>query len=96
MGFREKDFVKNGFEPKTSSGKLLEGKFTVPTWVDQDTIIFIQFWHQEEVTDSLYPSLLYIWKRGEPIEKAKKLFEIPKNYIRVLASKLLPIIFLHL
>ncbi|QCS23948.1 prolyl endopeptidase [Rickettsia parkeri] len=34
MGFREKDFVKNGFEPKTSSGKLLEGKFTVPTWVD--------------------------------------------------------------
>ncbi|QCS23947.1 prolyl endopeptidase [Rickettsia parkeri] len=52
--------------------------------------------HQEEVTDSLYPSLLYIWKRGEPIAKAKKLFEIPKNYIRVSASKLLPIIFLHL
>ncbi|KJV97482.1 prolyl oligopeptidase, N-terminal beta-propeller domain protein [Rickettsia amblyommatis str. Darkwater] len=49
MFFREwdlekKDFVKNGFEPKTSSGKLLEGKFTVPTWVDQDTILYlIQF-----------------------------------------------------
>ena len=41
------------------------------------------------MTDSLYPSSLYIWKRGEPIEKAKKLFEIPKNYIRVSASKLL-------
>ncbi|ABY72178.1 hypothetical protein RPO_01230 [Rickettsia rickettsii str. Arizona] len=52
--------------------------------------------HQEEVTDSLYPSLLYIWQRGKPIEKAKKLFEIPKNYIRVSVSKLLPIIFLHL
>ncbi|WP_040258037.1 prolyl oligopeptidase family serine peptidase [Rickettsia hoogstraalii] len=94
MFFREwdlekKDFVKNGFEPKTSSGKLLESKFTVPTWVDQDTIIFNPVLHKEEVTDSLYPNSLYIWKRGEPIEKAKKLFEIPKNYIRVSAGKLL-------
>ncbi len=85
----KKDFVKNGFEPKTSSGKLLEGKFTVPSWVDQDTIIFNPVLHKEEVTDSLYPNSLYIWKRGEPIEKAKKLFEIPKNYIGVSAGKLL-------
>lgn len=94
MFFREwdlekKDVVKNGFEPKTSSGKLLEGKFTIPTWVDQDTIIFNPVLYQEEVTDSLYPSSLYIWKRGTPIEKAKKLFEIQKNYIRISASKLL-------
>lgn len=29
---QKKDFVKNGFEPKTNNGKLLEGKFTVGTW----------------------------------------------------------------
>ncbi|BDU60223.1 hypothetical protein FLA4_06330 [Candidatus Rickettsia kotlanii] len=85
----KKDFVKNGFEPKTSSKKLLKGQFTVPTWVDQDTILFNPVLHQEEVTHSLYPSALYIWKRGEPIEQAKKLFEIPKDYILISASKLL-------
>ncbi|GAA5253009.1 hypothetical protein KNCP2_12970 [Candidatus Rickettsia kedanie] len=77
MFFREwdldkKDFVKNGFELTTSSGRLLEGKFTYPTWIDQDTIIFNPVFHKEEVTDSLYPNSLYIWKRGAPVEKAKK------------------------
>ena len=85
----KKDFVKNGFEPKASSGKLLEGKFTVPNWIDQDTIIANVLLHKEDVTNSLYPNSLYIWKRGEPIEKAKKIIEIPKEYMRVSAGKLL-------
>ncbi len=44
----KKDFVKNGFEPKASNGKLLEGKFTVPTWVNQDTIIANVLLHKKE------------------------------------------------
>ncbi|AAU03649.1 prolyl oligopeptidase family serine peptidase [Rickettsia typhi] len=94
MFFREwdlekKDFVKNGFEPITNSGKLLEGKFTYPTWINKDTIIFNLVLHKNEITSSLYPNSLYIWKRGESIEKAKKLFEVPKEYIYVSAGKLL-------
>ncbi|MCC8378142.1 MAG: prolyl oligopeptidase family serine peptidase [Rickettsia endosymbiont of Graphium doson] len=85
----KKDFVKNGFEPKTSDGKLLEGKFTDGVWIDQDTIISNFVLHKEDVTNSLYPNSLYIWKRGKPIEKAKKIFEVPKEYIGVSFGKLL-------
>ncbi|MGI4753147.1 MAG: prolyl oligopeptidase family serine peptidase [Janthinobacterium lividum] len=85
----KKDFVKNGFEPKTRDGKLLEGKFSSASWVNQDTVISNFVLHKEDVTDSLYPNSLFIWNRGEPIEKAKKIIEIPKKYIRVSASNLL-------
>ncbi|HJD55177.1 MAG TPA: prolyl oligopeptidase family serine peptidase [Rickettsia endosymbiont of Pyrocoelia pectoralis] len=85
----KKDFVKNGFEPRTSDGKLLEGKFTDGVWIDQDTIISNFALHKEDVTNSLYPNSLYIWKRGEPIEQAKKIIEIPKEYMWVHAGKLL-------
>lgn len=85
----KKDFVDNGFACKGSDGKLLEGKFTYGIWIDQDTIICNIVLKKDDVTQSLYPNSLYIWKRGQAIEQATKIFDIPKEYVLLSASKLL-------
>lgn len=54
-----KNFVEDGFESKTSNGKFLEGKFSGAIWVNQDTIISNFVLHKEDVTDSLYPYILF-------------------------------------
>lgn len=85
----KKQFLNEGFVAKNSRGEWLEGKFTEGTWVDQDSIILNPDFKKGELTDSLYPSCLYLWKRGDAIEQAKLIYKVPKYYLRVSATRLL-------
>jgi prolyl oligopeptidase len=45
-------------------------------WVDEQTLLIGSGYDPSALTDSGYSRQLRVWKRGEPIEKARKVFEI--------------------
>jgi prolyl oligopeptidase len=60
-------FVKDGFAlPDAKSGLA---------WVDADTLIVSTDWGQGSLTDSGYPRLAKVWRRGTPLAAAQRLFE---------------------
>jgi len=83
-----KQFVEDGFNAKNAKGEWVAGKFTKGVWIDDNAILCNPVLNPSDVTESLYPNTLYLWKRGEPIEKAKKVFEIPKDYIVISFGRL--------
>ena len=85
----KKDFVDNGFAIKNIKSKWFAGKFTKATWINSENIVINPVLNRLDTTESLYPNSLYIWKRGEPIEKAKKIYDIPKEYLRIWTERLL-------
>ncbi|MBY0281700.1 MAG: prolyl oligopeptidase family serine peptidase [Alphaproteobacteria bacterium] len=84
-----KQFVENGFSSKNTKGEWIGGKITDGIWVTDDTILCNLPLNPSDVTESLYPATLYLWKRGEEIEKAKQIFSIPKDYIHIITTRLL-------
>lgn len=85
----KKDFVDAGFAIKNTKGKWFAGKFTKATWINSKNILFNPVLNKIDTTESLYPNSLYLWRRGEPIEKAKKIYDIPKKYLRIWTERLL-------
>ncbi len=79
----KKQFVEGGFQSKNSKGEWIGGKFTKGLWFDENSILCNVVLNPKDLTESLYPNTLYLWKRGTPIEQAQKLFEILPTYIRV-------------
>ena len=63
----EKAFVPHGFH-------LAEAKSDA-AWFDRDTLIVGTDFGEGSLTTSGYPRILKIWRRGQPLEKAKTLFE---------------------
>jgi prolyl oligopeptidase len=60
-------FVKDGFAlPDAKSGMA---------WVDADTLIVSTDWGPGSLTDSGYPRLAKVWRRGTPLASARLLFE---------------------
>ena len=62
-----KAFVPDGFVVKEAKSGL--------TWVDADTLLIGTDWGEGSLTESGYPRVVKIWRRGTPIETAKTLFE---------------------
>jgi prolyl oligopeptidase len=63
-----KAFVEGGFE-------LSEAKSSV-SWIDQDTLIVGTAFNEEDaLTDSGYPNIVKIWKRGTPLSEAREVFK---------------------
>lgn len=63
----ERAFVKGGFA-------LPEAKSDV-SWVDADTLIVGTDWGRGSLTDSGYPRIVKVWRRGTPLQEASTLFE---------------------
>ena len=73
---REFDLVKREFV--TDGFFLPEAKSDV-AWRDKDTLLIGTKFDEEAVTDSGYPRVIKVWKRGTPLESAEFLFEVGKS-----------------
>jgi prolyl oligopeptidase len=59
-------FVENGFVLPTSKQDV--------TWVDKDTLLVARNWGPGTMTQSGYPFVVKLWKRGEPLDQAKEIY----------------------
>ena len=63
-----------------AAGRFVEGGFTLPesksnyAWVDADTLIVATEWTPGELTESGYPYVAKLVKRGEPLSAAREVF----------------------
>lgn len=62
-----KSFVKNGFA-------LPEAKSDAE-WVDENTLMVGTNWGEGSLTESGYPRIVKLWKRGEPLNDARLVME---------------------
>ncbi len=72
-----KSFVKDGFS-------LPEAKSNI-SWIDMDTLYVGTDFGEGSMTDSGYSRIVKEWKRGEPLAKAKTIFEGEKSDVWVAA-----------
>jgi prolyl oligopeptidase len=62
------------------TGKFVDGGFVLPkskqnvAWIDKDTLLLGRDWGPGTMTKSGYPFVVKIWKRGEPLERAKEVY----------------------
>jgi prolyl oligopeptidase len=59
-------FVENGFVLPTSKQDV--------TWLDKDTLLVARNWGPGTMTQSGYPFVVKLWKRGEPLDQAKEIY----------------------
>lgn len=62
-----RSFVKSGFQLPESKGSL--------NWIDIDHVYVSTDFGAGSLTDSGYPRIVKLWKRGTPLEKATVVFE---------------------
>ena len=62
------------------AGAFVDGGFALPeakhnlTWIDRDTLAVATEWSKGEVTESGYPFVLKLLKRGQPLSGAREVF----------------------
>jgi len=65
---------------KGESGKFVDNGFVLPhskqdvTWVDKDTLLIARDWGPGTMTQSGYPFVVKLWKRGTPLDQAKEVY----------------------
>jgi prolyl oligopeptidase len=64
---RSRSFMKDGF-------RLTEAKSSI-TYLDEDTVLFGTDFGPGSLTQSGYPRIVKLWKRGEPLTAARTLYE---------------------
>jgi prolyl oligopeptidase len=64
---RTKQFVKDGFHLPEAKGYI--------SWIDSNTIFVMTDFGKGSMTNSGYPRIAKIWKRGTPLSEAKTIFE---------------------
>ncbi|AOE49714.1 prolyl oligopeptidase family serine peptidase [Kangiella sediminilitoris] len=69
----KKSFVEDGFQ-------LPEAKSSL-SWIDKDTLYVGTDFGKGSMTDSGYPRVVKVWERGQPLEKAKTVFEGEKDNV---------------
>lgn len=63
-----------------TTGKFVDGGFTLSrskqdvAWLDKDTLLISREWGPNSLTDSGYPYIVKVWKRGSPLESATEIF----------------------
>ncbi len=78
-GGTDADVVRE-FDIRT--GKFVEGGFVVPeakstvAWVDRDTLLVGTDWGDGSLTESGYPRVAKLWKRGTPLASAATVREV--------------------
>jgi len=71
----KREFVEGGFE-------LPEAKSRV-SWRDKDTLLVGTDFGEGSLTDSGYPRIVKVWKRGTPLEEAETVFEGEKTDVSI-------------
>ena len=66
-----KSFVKGGFETPESKGGM--------SWIDEDSVIVGIDFGEGTMTESGYPFISKIWKRGTPLADAKEIYRGKKD-----------------
>ncbi|MBT7853537.1 MAG: S9 family peptidase [Opitutae bacterium] len=70
--YREFDLNSRTFVPK--GFKLEEAKSEL-TWMDRNTTLVATDFGKDSLTNSGYPRIVKLWKRGQPLSDARKIFE---------------------
>jgi prolyl oligopeptidase len=70
-----KEFVKDGFYLPEAKGSV--------SWKDRDTVYVQTDFGEGSLTDSGYPRITKIWKRGTPLSAARTIFEGEKTDVSV-------------
>ena len=70
-----KEFVKDGFHLPEAKGSV--------SWKNRDTVYVQTDFGEGSLTDSGYPRITKIWKRGTPLSAAKTIFEGEKTDVSV-------------
>lgn len=61
----EKEFVKKGFVVPQAKSRL--------AWLDRDRLLISTDWGENTLTESGYPRIVKVWKRGTPLNNARKM-----------------------
>ncbi|MBY0452287.1 MAG: hypothetical protein K2P92_04565, partial [Bdellovibrionaceae bacterium] len=75
FNLRKMSFVENGF--------LIPESKSYGSWLDENTLLVGDATNPATLTTSGYPSLLKVLKRGERLENAKLIAEVPKSFVSV-------------
>ena len=78
----QKKFVADGFNVK-------EGK-TRFSWLDEDHLLIATDFDKNYLTDSHYPRIVKLWRRGTPLEDAKVIMEGKRADTSIYSYKLNP------
>jgi prolyl oligopeptidase len=62
----KKEFVEGGFSAEESKGSL--------SWIDQNSVFVSRDFGPGSMTESGYPMVVKIWKRGTPMSSAKEVY----------------------
>nr|WIE88976.1 prolyl oligopeptidase family protein [Mesorhizobium sp. WSM4875] len=71
----KKSFVEDGFRAPASKSGF--------SWLDRDTVIVSAAFEDEDKTQSGYPRVIKLWRRGTKLEEATPIFEGEKNHLAV-------------
>jgi prolyl oligopeptidase len=72
-----------------AAGRFVDGGFHLPeakhnaTWLDRDTLVVATEWTKGDVTESSYPYILKLVKRGQPLSAAAEVFRGSKKDVAV-------------
>ena len=67
-------------EMNLKTAQFVDGGFVLPrgkqdtAWLDRDTLLIAREWGPGTMTESGYPFVVRVWKRGKPLESARELF----------------------
>jgi prolyl oligopeptidase len=79
FNMKKKQFIKDGFT-------LPKSKMRV-TWRDEDHLFVATDFGEGSMTESGYPRIMKLWKRGTELAKAKTLMEVDKKSVSVFAFR---------
>ncbi|MGB0894086.1 MAG: prolyl oligopeptidase family serine peptidase [Parashewanella sp.] len=86
---REFDLLTKQFVVKSEQPFFLPEAKSSLSWVDKDTVfVGTEFNEQQGMTDSGYPRVVKLWKRGTPLSSAKTIFEGDKKSVAIGSSVL--------
>ncbi|GGQ31838.1 prolyl oligopeptidase family serine peptidase [Shewanella litoralis] len=79
---REFDLTTKSFVEKAQKPFMVNEAKSIVSWIDKDTVfIGTDFGDGKSMTDSGYPSLVKLWKRGTPLSEAKTIFTGSKTSV---------------
>lgn len=67
----------------------VDGGFRAPqgkqnfTWLDRDTVLIAREWGPGTMTESGYPFVVKLWKRGQPVDQAQEIYRGTKTDVSV-------------
>ena len=75
FNMESRSFVKDGFHIPEAKGEM--------SWIDKNSVYVATDFGPGTMTDSGYPRVVKLWKRGTPLEKAETIFEGKKTDMSV-------------